>query len=53
MAEVELRRNKSTGEMEAYKDGTRIGKVVTIDDIARLENEYESNRQHESSVRGS
>lgn len=29
---VELRRNKKTGIVEAFKDGKKVGKVVTMGD---------------------
>lgn len=32
MSKVKLIRNKDTGEMEAFKDGKKIGKVITMGD---------------------
>lgn len=32
MAKIEFKRNKETGEVEAYKNGKKIGEVKTMGD---------------------
>lgn len=29
---IEFKRNKETGEVEAYKDGKKLGKIITMGD---------------------
>lgn len=34
---VELRRNKKTGIVESFKDGKKVGEVVTMGDMTKKE----------------
>lgn len=36
-AKVELRRNKNTGEVEAFKNGAKVGSVSTMGDEATVD----------------
>ena len=41
---IELKRNKETGIVETWKDGKKIGEVITMGDMINGGNE--SQRQH-------
>lgn len=39
MPEIKFKRNNETGEIEAYKDGKKVGEVKTMgDDVSRRGN---------------
>lgn len=43
---IEFKRNKDTGELEAYKNGKKIGNIKTMGDEVKKENDDKNKRQH-------
>lgn len=48
---VEFKRNKETGELETWKDGQKVGTIVTMGDIVMKEGEDDSRYRDRDSDR--
>lgn len=49
---IELKRNKKTGIVESWKNGKKIGEVITMGDEVDGRRDSKDNRQHSESNRG-